>query len=366
MLAAVLRKPGEAVQVEDVDLAGPTDGQVRVRVEAAGVCHSDLHYMTGDLTSKLPVVLGHEGVGRVIEVGPGVVDVAVGDRVVFTWRPRCGRCRFCLDGRPTLCVGGGVQRAAGGLLDGSLRLSADGKPVHHLMGVSCFAEECVVFERSVIKISEEIPRRIAAIVGCAVITGVGTALNAASGSTGRPVAVFGAGGVGLSAVMGLHLVGAHPIIAIDTDQAKLDLARMVGASHTLLAGDAVVDQIRELTGGGADWTVDAVGRPVVTEQALAALGPGGTLIAAGLTDVSATFAVPTNLLVQQQQRVIGSLYGSANPAVQLPQILELYRAGRLPLDRLAGAEYPLDQVNEAYAALASGSLGRATVVPGPA
>lgn len=364
--AAVLRAPGEPLQVEDVALEAPHDGEVLVRVEAAGVCHTELHYMDGAIPCPLPIVLGHEGSGVVEEVGAGVDAVAPGDRVAFTWRPRCGHCEYCITGRPVMCVYGRVQARSGGLMDGTSRLRLDGGPLHHFLGVSCFAERAVVSQRAVVKVPDGVPAPVAAVTGCAVITGVGAVLNVAGQVAGKPLVVVGAGGVGLSALMGAVLVGAAAVV-VDVAADKLELARRLGAAGTVdasgTAPDEVVAAVQELTGGGAEVAVDAVGLPQTLRQAFAVLRPGGTAIAVGLGSVDATAAVPVNELVQQQKRLVGSLYGSANPPVDLPRILGLYLAGRLPLDVLLGERYPLDRVDEAYGALRAGSTGRAVVLP---
>jgi Zn-dependent alcohol dehydrogenase len=370
--AAVLRAPGRAVQVEDVDLAPPRSGELLVRVEAAGVCHTELHYMAGDIPCPLPIVLGHEGTGVVEEVGAGVEDVAPGQRVAFTWRPRCGQCEYCVTGRPVMCVFGRVQARSGGLMDGTSRLRRGDEEIHHFLGVSCFAERAVVSRRAVVALPADIPAAIAAIAGCAVVTGVGAVVNVAAGQgsiAGRPLLVLGAGGVGLSAVMGAHLVGAAPVVVVDVAREKLDLAGRLGATDVVDAAELgpgeLVGVVQSLTGGGAEVAIDAVGSPATMQQAFAALRPGGTLIAVGLSSATAAVAVPVNELVQQQKRLVGSLYGSANPSLDLPRLLGLYRAGRLPLDKLLGATYPLDEVAKAYEDLRAGAVGRAVVVPVP-
>jgi Zn-dependent alcohol dehydrogenase len=366
MKAAILREPGTPLRVEDVELDAPRAGEVAVRVEASGVCHSDLHYMLGDIPCPLPIVLGHEGSGVVEEVGPDVDAVRVGDRVSFAWRPRCGHCEFCVTGRPVMCVYGKVQVTSGGLLDGTSRLHRDGERVHHFLGVSCFAERAVVSQRSVVRVPDGVSPEVAAVTCCAVITGLGAVVNVAGQVAGRPLLVVGAGGVGLSAMLGAALVGASPIVVVDVAPDKLELARRLGATHTLDAsalGDDVVPAAQEATGGGVDVAVEAVGRPETLRQAFSALKPGGTVIAVGLTAVDATVAVPINELVQQQKRLVGSLYGSANPPVDLPRIFALYRSGRLPLDALLGKRYALDDVGSAYAELQAGAPGRAIVVP---
>jgi Zn-dependent alcohol dehydrogenase len=365
MRAAVLRQAGEPLVIEDVTLDAPKAGEVLVRIEAAGVCHTDYHYMHGDMTCPLPVVLGHEGSGIVEAVGPGGTGrVSVGDRVALMWRPRCGECRYCVSGNPVLCIYGRVQATTGGLLDGTSRLSEGDEELHHFLGVSCFAERVVTSERSVVVVPDGVPPEIAAIAGCAVITGVGAVLNVVENAAGSPLLVFGAGGVGLSAVMGAALVGANPIIVVDTDAAKFPLARELGATHTVDAStENVVERVLQLVPDGVSWAVEAVGRSATLRQAFAALEPGGTVVAVGLGAVDATVDIPINELVQRQKHLVGSLYGSANPRIDLPKIFELYLAGRLPLDRLLGERMPLDDVNLAYDKLAAGSVGRTVLVP---
>jgi Zn-dependent alcohol dehydrogenase len=359
MKAAVLHAAGQPMRLEDVRLADPGPGEVLVRVQAAGVCHSDLHYMTGDLTCRLPVVLGHEGTGVVEDVGPGVGGVQPGDAVVLMWRPRCGQCEFCLDGRPALCAAIKIPTATGGLLDGTSRLSlGDGRPVHHFLGVSCFAPYCVVAQESVVKIRPGIAPRVAALAGCAVVTGVGAVLNVmgAAAAPGAGVLIIGAGGVGLSALLGAVLTGAFPIVVADVSQARLDLAASLGATHTVNTTEADLPAaVRQARPDGVQWAFEAVGRPE-------SLRPTGTLVSIGLSPAGQTVPLPVNELVQKDLRVVGSLYGSANTVRQIPLLLDLYQAGRLPLDRLLGTEYRLDDVNEAFARLPAESVGRGVIV----
>nr|WP_062332540.1 Zn-dependent alcohol dehydrogenase [Herbidospora sakaeratensis] len=364
MRAALLERVGAPLVVRDLDLAPPGPEEVLVRIEAAGVCHSDQHYLAGDLTCPLPVVPGHEGTGVVEAVGPGVTRHRPGDRVCLMWRPRCGQCRNCLVGRPALCEAAGIMVGSGGLLDGTTRLSADGEKVHHLLGVSCFAEYAVVSERAVVPVPGGVPPEIAAIAGCAVITGVGAVLNAIGECAGDGIVIFGAGGVGLSAVLGAVLAGANPIVVVDVVAERLETAERLGATHVVdaSAGD-VAEALREIRPGGMEWAIEAIGRPETLETAFEVLRPGGALVAVGLGRVGQTFNVPVNLLVQREKRVIGSLYGSANPLIDLPKIFELYLAGRLPLDLLIGRRYRLDQINEAFADLTGGAVGRGVIVP---
>lgn len=365
MRAAVLRTPGTALSVEEIDISDPGRGEILVEIEAAGVCHSDLHYLRGDLRCPLPVVPGHEGAGRVIGLGPDVREgLAVGDRVALLWRPNCGRCRQCVAGRPIMCESGPIQAASGGLLDGTSRLSQGGETIHHLLGVSCFAERVVVPERSVVRVPDDVPAEIAAIAGCAVITGVGAVLNVIGACLGDAVVVIGAGGVGLSAVMGARAAGATTVIAVDVDDDRLELATRLGATHVVhgARGDTA-EQILDLVPGGVPWVVEAVGRPETLLTAVAVLRPGGTAVAVGLGRVGQRFDIGINDLVQKQKRVVGSLYGSSIPQLDLPRIFDLYRSGALPLDLLIGQRFALDEIDDAFDALQHGSVGRSIVVP---
>lgn len=365
--AVVLRAPGTPPAIEEVELAAPRAGEIRVRIEAAGVCHSDYHYMTGDLRAPLPLVLGHEGAGIVEEVGPQASDrIRVGDRVALLWRPRCGTCTACISGNPVLCERGAVQAATGGLPDGTSRLAlADGGELHHLMGVSCFAEQVVVNENAAVVVPDGVPPEVAAISACAVITGLGAVFNVVGAAQGQGVLIVGAGGVGLSSVLGAALSGMHPLIVVDVDARKLALARELGATHVIDARETdVVAEVLRITGGrGVPWAIEAIGRAATLRQALDATAPGGTLVAVGLGAADAEFPVPLNQLVQRQKRVVGSLYGSSNPLVDLSRIFALYLAGKLPIDRLLGERMPLAEVAAAYEHLASGAVGRGILVP---
>lgn len=367
MRAIVLRSPDAAPRLEDVELSAPRSGELLVRIEAAGVCHSDYHYMTGDLIAPLPLVLGHEGAGIVEEVGDGSSGrIQVGDRVALLWRPRCGQCAACIDGNPVLCERGPVQAKSGGLPDGTSRLSLpDGGELHHLMGVSCFAERVVVDENAAVLVPDGVPADVAAISACAVITGVGAVFHEVSEASGRPLLVLGAGGVGLSTVMGAALVGAQPLIVVDVDEAKLQLARELGATHTINGREEdVVERVLEITAGeGVPWAIEAIGRSQTLEQAVVCLAPGGTLVVVGLGAADAGFSVPLNQLVQRQKRIVGSLYGSSNPQLDLPRIFSLYLAGKLPIDRLLGDRLPLADFGEAYRRLTAGAVGRGILVP---
>jgi Zn-dependent alcohol dehydrogenase len=269
-------------------------------------------------------------------------------------------------GNPVLCELGRVQAATGGLPDGTSRLSLpNGGELHHLMGVSCFAERVVVNENAAVVVPDGVPPEIAAISACAVITGVGAVWNVVSKPQGLPLLVIGAGGVGLSAVMGSALTGAHPVIVVDIDDEKLELAREFGATVTINGRetDATAEVLAATEGRGVPWAIEAIGRPATLRQALDCTAAGGTVVAVGLGAADTDFPVPLNQLVQRQKHVVGSLYGSSNPQLDLPRIFALYLAGRLPLDRLLGERMPLSEVATAYGRLLEGAPGRGILIP---
>ncbi|MFI9626907.1 zinc-binding dehydrogenase [Streptomyces sp. NPDC052042] len=364
MKAMVMYDVDAPLVLEDLSLDRPGPGEVRVRIEAAGVCHSDVHYLTGALPARTPIVLGHEGAGIVEEVGEGVTAYGPGDKVVLMWRPRCGACEFCLSGRPAQCALGRVHGQTNGLLRGGTRLSKDGVRYHHLMGDSCFAEQAVVSQESLVKVEKDIPSQIAAIVGCAVITGMGTVLNRMPDAAGKTIAIIGAGGVGLSAVIAAELVGAARIIVSDIVPARLEKARELGATHTIdPSSEDFAARVMEITGGGAHYVLEAIGRQATIRAGFDALRAGGTEIVVGLGAVGDELSVPVNQLVQGDRRLVGALYGSSNTPLQLPEILRLYRAGRIPLDKLLDRSFPLSEANEAIEHLRVSAIGRPILVP---
>jgi NDMA-dependent alcohol dehydrogenase len=366
MKAAVLYEVKQRLRVEDVDLDAPRDGEVRVRIGAAGVCHSDYHFMNGDLQIGLPCVLGHEGAGVVEEVGRGVTGVAPGDHVILLFRPNCGHCEFCSQGRPALCWMAAQLRNTGRLLDGTSRLSRGGAEIKHFLGVSCFAEQTVVPEQALVPIPADIPLEVAALVGCAVMTGVGAVMNSARVNPGAAVLVIGVGGVGLSCVMGAALVGAHPIIVADLVNAKLETAMDFGATHAVNARTHdLVEGVRELTNGeGVDFSFEAIGSPAAMRQAFQSIRRGGVATAVGIAPAGSEVTITAGELVYQEKTLKGSYYGSTRPQADMPRLLQLYRAGRLPIDRMISRRYPLDQVNEAYQALLAGEVARSVLIPG--
>jgi NDMA-dependent alcohol dehydrogenase len=362
-IAAVLYQPHTPFILETLDLEPPKTGEVLIKMAAAGVCHSDWHLVTGATNHALPVVAGHEGAGIVEAVGPGVTGVKPGDHVALNWAPNCGACFYCLNDRPSLCDTFVGPIWAGTMMDGATRLSKDGQPIYHFSATACFAERTVVPQECCVPLSKDIPLAIAAVVGCAVTTGVGAVLNTAKIKPGSSVAVFGAGGVGLSVIMGAKLAGASKIIAIDRHEAKCDLAVEFGATDALLSEPNVVESIRNLTGGrGADVVFEAIGIPAVQEQAFEAMRPGGLLVLVGLSPMGTGTNFPGAIIGRQEKTITGSYYGSANTARDFPLYIDLYRTGQLKLDALISKTYPLDQINEAYADMLAGEMARGVIM----
>ncbi|HEY8762040.1 MAG TPA: Zn-dependent alcohol dehydrogenase [Candidatus Dormibacteraeota bacterium] len=366
MKAVVLYETKQPLRVEEVELDGPRQGEVLVRVAAAGVCHSDYHFMNGDLPITLPCVIGHEGAGIVEEVGAGVSAVAPGDHVVMLFRASCGRCAFCQRGTPALCAMAGQLRNTGRMLDGTSRFHRAGADLHHFLGVSCFAERTVVPEQGVVKIKPEVPLEVAALMGCAVMTGVGAVMNTARVEPGASVLVIGAGGVGLNVVMGAVLVGANQVIVADLLESKLELARSFGATHVINAREEdVVAAVRDVTGGdGADYAFEVIGNPRTMATAYQSVRRGGTAVAVGIPPFGSEMTINAGELVYQEKTLKGSYYGTSRPHADMPRLLDLFLAGRLPIDRLVSRSYPIEKVNEAYDALLAGEVARSVLLPG--
>lgn len=348
--------------VEDLDLEGPGTGEVLVEVVGAGLCHSDLSTINGSRPRPMPMVLGHEASGVVREVGPGVVGLTPDDHVVFSFVPMCGRCLNCATGRPALCEAGMASNLAGTLLSGATRFSKKGKPVLHHLGVAGFSQYTVAAQESLVKVGRDVPLAKAALFGCAILTGIGAVTNTAKVSPGQPVAVFGLGGVGLSAVMGAKLAGASPIIAVDTLPAKFELAKTLGATHTLnpKQGD-VVAAIRDLTGGGVEFAFEAVGSASVLATAYESVRRGGMAISVGLPDPSEKLAIQAVSLAGQEKGVRGSYMGSAVPRRDVPRLIGLYQNGVLPIDALISPAIQLTDINIGFDRLAEGSAIRQLV-----
>ena len=354
--AAVFDGPG-SLAVEELALAAPRRGEVLVRLRASGVCHSDLHVVEGDWPRPTPVVMGHEGAGVVEAVGEGVRDVAVGDHVVLSWFYSCRRCRHCVEGRAWACTG---TRAGECVLDdGTTRFRrASGEDVYTYLAVGSMAERTVVPEAGAIRVPRELPLDVAALIGCAVTTGVGAVVNTARVPAGSSVVVLGCGGVGLSVVMGAALAGADPIVAVDLSEEKLALAREVGATHTANSPEEAV----ALVAGGADYAFEAIGLVETVEAVPSLLRAGGVGVLVGRTPVGVRASFDVYSLVDAGKALVGSIYGGAVPAVEFPRLASLYLAGKLPLDRLVSHRIGLEGLDEAFAAMRRGERARSVVV----
>jgi Zn-dependent alcohol dehydrogenase len=352
MRAAVMTAVGADLTVTDVDLAAPRSGEILVDVHHCGVCHSDLHYLDGSLRTGLPVVLGHEAAGVVAEIGPDVTGLRPGDKVVLTMAPSCGRCYWCANGERTLC-----QRFAGlvggAFPDGSTRLSWHGEPVRRGLVLAAFAERTVVPVEAAVRIPEDVPTDIAAVVGCAVQTGFGAVVNTARVPTGASVVVSGLGAVGLSIVQAAALAGASVIVGADLNPDRRARAARFGATQVVDPAAQRIDHVaRELTDGrGADFAFDAVGRGEVVESLLKATRNGGTTVMVGMPSTEDTVRVRALVHAFYEKKLIGCYLGSVNPHRDFPRILALWRAGRIDLDGLVTACRPLAEINAAVADL---------------
>lgn len=349
--------------IDEVTLAPPGFGEVLVEIVGAGICHSDLSVLDGSRPRVMPMVMGHEASGIVREVGAGVVGFAPDDHVVFSFVPICGRCLYCASGRAALCEQGAQANTAGTLLSGARRFTdSQARACHHHLGVSAFSQFTVAAQESLIKIDPSLPLDKAALFGCAVMTGVGAVVNTAQVAAGMSVAVFGMGGVGLSAVMGARTVGAHPIIAVDRIEAKLALAREVGATHTINAEQTdAVAAIREITRGGASYVFESVGNEQVLIQAYQATTRGGTTVTIGLPHPSKMFSVPAVSIAAEERTIKGSYMGSAVPRRDIPRYIELYQAGLLPVDKLHTHTLQLEEINAGFDRLAQAQAVRQVI-----
>jgi alcohol dehydrogenase len=368
--AAVLRRMGveppyaetKPLSIETVELDPPGRDEVLVRIGAAGLCHSDLSVINGDRPRPLPMALGHEAAGVVEEVGEGVQDLVRGDRVVMVFMPSCGHCLPCAEGRPALCEPGAAANGAGTLLSGARRLRCDGAEVNHHLGCSAFAEYAVVSRRSVVKIDPELPLEEAALFGCAVLTGVGAVVNTARVQAGASVAVIGLGGVGLASLLGAAAAGARRIVAVDLSDEKLGLARQLGATDTVNARDPdAAEQVRRATGGGVEFAFEMAGSIRALELAYRITRRGGTTVTAGLPPPTAALPLPVVNLVGEERTVKGSYIGTCVPTRDIPRYVELYRRGRLPVDRLMSGRLALEEINAGFDRLHEGKAVRQVI-----
>jgi alcohol dehydrogenase len=369
--AAILHQSGEPrpyalsrpLRIAEVTLGPPGPGEVLIAVRAAGLCHSDLSVIDGVRPRPLPMVLGHEAAGVVSALGEGVADLAVGDHVVTAFVPSCGACEPCLRSRPALCEPGALSNTQGALLGGARRLSSAGLPLHHHLGVSAFATHAVVSRHSLVKVDRTLPFDQAALFGCAVMTGVGAVVNTADVFPGARVAVIGLGGVGLAALLGARARGAAILVAVDLADAKLDLARELGATFCVNAAAAdCVERIRDATRGGVDFAFEMAGSARAMGLAYRITRRGGTTVSAGLPPPQAEFTVPHVGLVAEERTVKGSYLGGCVPQRDIPRYIEWFKAGRLPIDRLVSEHIEFDRINEAFDALADAATVRQVIV----
>lgn len=369
--AAVLRQSGlprpyaasRPLAIEAVEVPPPAAGEVVVAIKAASLCHSDLSVVNGDRAWPLPIVPGHEAAGVVAEVGPGVHSVNPGDHVALIFLTQCGECGHCIEGRPSLCTRGTQANREGRLLTGGPRLRLEGQVVHHHMGLSAFAEYALVSEKSIVKIPADLPFVEASLFGCAVMCGAGTALYSAGIRPGQTVAVFGLGGVGLSAVLGAVTAGAGRIIAVDPSESKLALAKSIGATDGVLAGGAgTAKALREMTQGGVDHAIDTSSSLDGFSNAFEATRRGGCTVTTSLTHPSQKFSFPVARIVAEARTIKGSYIGTCVPGRDIPTFIQLYRQGRMPVDKLVTRTLKLEQINEAFDALSDAKVVRQVIV----
>jgi len=359
MKAMVCTEPGK-YSVEDVTLDPPKAGEIRVKMGATGVCHSDLSVITGVLPLPPPVVLGHEGAGVVDELGEGVTGLEVGDHVVLSFVPCCGTCNNCRHQRPVFCTAGVPD---GKMLDGTYRVHLDGKDIGTMQFLGCMAEACIVPATAAVKIDKSLPFDKASLVGCGVMTGVGAAINTAQVTPGSSCVVYGCGGVGLSIIQGCRLAGADRIIAVDVLDNKLEMSKQFGATDVVNGSDGTaVMKIMEMTGGGADYAFEAVGVPALMEATYASVRSGGTAVLVGAGPLTESFSLNALLGSLSGKTLKGSMYGDANPHADFPRLLSLYKQGKLDLDAMVSKTYSIDDAPQAFVDMEKGINARGVIV----
>lgn len=358
MKAAVLRQIPGKLDIEDVQVDKPGPREVLIKTAAAGLCHSDLHFIEGKYPYMTPTVLGHESAGVVEAVGDQVTYVKPGDHVITCLSVFCGHCEFCLTGRMALCNSRETQRSPGQ----PTRLSQDGQAIHQFLNLSSFAEQLLVHEHAIVKVTEEIPLEIAALIGCGVTTGLGAVFNTAKVTPGSTVAVIGCGGIGLNVIQGASIAGAGRVLAVDKLASKLDLAKQFGATELIdaSAGDPV-QQVRDATGGGVDFAFEAIGMKVTAEQAWGMTGRGGTATVIGMIPIGEKVEL-MGFDFLSEKKIQGSLMGSNRFRIDMPRYIDFYLAGRLKLDELVSDRIKIEQVNDGFAALASGEIARDVII----
>ncbi|GAA0349473.1 zinc-dependent alcohol dehydrogenase family protein [Oceanobacillus sp. FSL W7-1293] len=364
---AVLRTSGaetpyaesKPIKIETVELDAPELGEVLIQIKAASLCHSDLSVINGSRPRPLPMALGHEASGVVVEAGEGVTDLEAGDHIVCVFVPSCGHCIPCKEGRPALCEPGAESNTAGTLIGGGIRMHEKEETIHHHVGVSAFAEYAVVSRNSLIKVPKEIPFEKLALFGCAVITGVGAVVNTANIKLGSTVAIIGLGGIGLSALLGAISAGASRVVAVDINESKLKQAKELGATDTFNSKDPdVIEQIREATNGGLDFAFETAGAVPAMEVAYGITKRGGTTVTTGLPHPEHHFSFPYVSLTAEEKSIKGSYVGSCVPDRDIPNYIRLFNQGRLPVDKLLTDIIKLEEINEGFDKLAKGESSR--------
>lgn len=362
--AAVCRGLNEPLSIEEVDLAAPKAGEVKVAMGASGVCHSDLSVQNGTLLGSYPIVLGHEGAGIIEEVGEGVQGLAPGDHVVISWVPQCGQCFFCKKGQGYLCEAGMTGMATGGLLDGTPRFSKDGAPIMQMACTGTFSESVVIPAIGAVKIPDDVPLDIAALIGCGVLTGVGAATNTADIKPGDTVAVIGCGGVGLNVIQGAVIAGATRVIAVDMLENKLKMAEQFGATDLVNAseGDAVAKVLELTEGRGADVAFEVIGLKATIDQTVNMTRRGGEAVLVGVPKMEVMLELPAFFSVVLMSKTIkGCWYGSSNVHEDVLKLIGWYREGKLKLDELISRRIELDDVNDAFRAMEAGEVARSVI-----
>jgi S-(hydroxymethyl)glutathione dehydrogenase/alcohol dehydrogenase len=365
MKGAILPAIGKELEVvDDLEVAAPRNKEVKVRIHTTGVCHSDLSVQNGTIMVPLPAVLGHEASGVIAEVGSEVTSVEPGDHVILSFVPECGKCWFCQRGMPNLCEIATTGIVRGGLYDGQSPFSRQGERINQMTECGTFAQYTVVPEGGVVKIPDDIPLEDAALLGCGVTTGVGAVLNTAKVEEGSSVAVIGTGGVGLNVIQGAVIAGAAKIIAIDLLDNKLEMAKQFGATDVVKSGGSQdpVGAVKQLTDGrGVDYAFEVIGIPATQEQAYRMARRGGSAILVGVPKMTDMFQIQAFLPVFEEKTIKGCWYGSARPHLDMPKLLDLYRAGRLKLRELISKEFEIEQINEAFGALEKGEVARGVI-----
>lgn len=361
--AVLAREANKPIVVETVEVESPRPGEIMLKVAACGVCHSDLSATNGTLAMPLPMILGHEGAGTVVEVGEDVTDFTVGDAVISSFVNMCGKCRYCTTGRPHLCDVG--ARAIATLPDGTLRTRDErGEPLNVFCACGVMAEYATLNVNNAVKIQPGVPMPQAALISCGVMTGVGAVMNTAKVEAGASVLVIGVGGVGLNVIQGCTIAGAGTIIAVDMADHKLEMARQFGATHVINAGreENLVKTVKKLSGGGVDYAFECIGLGKMVEQAYRALRKGGKAIVVGIARGEDATSVKTASLTFEEKTLTGSYYGGARPREDFPRLIGLYQAKKLKLDELITRRYTIDQAPQAFADLEAGRNARGVIV----